>query len=57
MDKKFIMTNKPETRDLLKKMGFHEVSGDGKTWFFLNNGKLLFANEVKDIYFTDKMYI
>lgn len=54
MDKKFIVTNSPETYSLLKKMGFKEITHDNKNWYFINTNKIVFScDDLKDVAYTD----
>lgn len=42
MDKKFLVTNDPESAAILLKMGFSVIQENGKTWTFLNDKKIMF---------------
>ena len=56
-NKKFIITDNPETASLLIHAGFHQVGESTRIWTFVNEpSKLLFSN-LDDIVYTDKMFI
>lgn len=55
MDKKFIITQNPESAALLLKMGFDLINENGKTWTFLNNRKIVFQ-KLDDIAMTNKIH-
>ena len=57
MDKKFIVTNSPDTYALLKKLGFREITNDNKNWYFINNNKIVFSShDLKDVAYTDVLH-
>lgn len=56
MDKKFVITNNPESAALLIKMGLHLVNENGSQWIFLNDNKLVFQN-VENLAFTNNLFI
>ncbi len=57
MDKKFIVTNSPDTYAFLKKLGFEEISNDNKNWYFLNTNKIMFSSDdLKGATFTDILH-
>lgn len=45
MKKKFILTQEKATADLLKVNGFTLIKQEGKTYAFMNDGKLNFSTE------------
>ena len=55
MDKKFIVTQNPESASILLKMGFNLVNENGKTWTFINNNKIVFQ-KLDDVTTTDKLH-
>lgn len=57
MDKKFIVTTFSETAEILKGLGFQLVQKSGNQWTFLNNNKIVFSDEAKDICYTNKINV
>lgn len=54
MDKKFLLTNNPETASILTKLGFELINENGDKWTFLNNKKITFQ-KLDDLVFTNIM--
>lgn len=52
-DKKFIVTTFAETAEILKGLGFQLIQKSGNQWTFLNNGKIVFTDNVKDVSYTN----
>ena len=57
MDEKFIVTTFPETAKILESLGFELLQKSGNQWTFLNNNKIVFSDEAKDIYYTNKINV
>ena len=57
MDKKFIVTTFEETAEILKSLGYQLIQKSGNQWTFLNDGKIVFTENVKDISFTNKLNV
>lgn len=56
MDKKFLITQNPESAAILIRLGFNLVNENGKTWTFMNNKKIVFQ-KLDDVTSTDKLCI
>lgn len=52
-DKKFIVTTFAETAEILKGLGFQLIQKSGNQWTFLNSGKIVFTDNVKDVSYTN----
>lgn len=57
MDEKFIVTTLPETAKVLESLGFELLQKSGNQWTFLNNNKIVFSDEAKDICYTNKINV
>jgi len=57
MDEKFIVTTFPETAKVLESLGFELLQKSGNQWTFLNNNKIVFSDEAKDICYTNKINV
>lgn len=56
-NKKFIITDNPETASLLTSSGFSQIGESTRVWTFINEpGKLVFEN-LDNVVFTDKLFI
>lgn len=44
MDKKFLITNNPESAEILANMGFTMLSKSNNSWVFLNDKTMVFSN-------------
>ena len=53
MMKKFILTQEKATADLLKENGFTFIKKEGKTYAFVNDGKLTFSTEGCKMVYTN----
>ena len=51
---KFIFTTSPESANILRQMGYVQISSGGDSWVFLNNEKITF-DHLKDTTFTNKI--
>lgn len=51
---KFIFTTSPESANILKQMGYVQISSGGDSWVFLNSDKIVFE-KLKDTVLTDKL--
>lgn len=56
-NKNFIMTNSRDTALLLKQMGLTCVQEQNEKWFFVNEPKALMFKDVKNIVYTNKLFI
>ena len=52
-DAKFIVTTFAETAEILKSLGYQLIQKSGNQWTFLNNGKIVFTENVKDVSYTN----
>ncbi|SFU36479.1 hypothetical protein SAMN02910342_00258 [Butyrivibrio sp. INlla21] len=57
MKKKFILTQEEKTADLLKASGFTFVKKEGKTYAFVNDGKLTFSTEGCKMVYTNLLSV
>lgn len=57
MKKKFILTQEKMTADLLKANGFTFVKQEGKTYAFMNDGKLTFSTEGHKMVYTNLLSV
>lgn len=57
MDEKFIVTTFPETAKVLESLGFELLQKSENQWTFLNNNKIVFSDEAKDICYTNKINV
>lgn len=57
MKKKFILTQEKMTADLLKANGFTLVKQEGKTYAFMNDGKLNFSTEGHKMVYTNLLSV
>ena len=57
MKKKFILTQEKTTADLLKANGFTFVKQEGKTYAFMNDGKLTFSTEGHKMVYTNLLSV
>lgn len=57
MKKKFILTQEKMTADLLKANGFTLVKQEGKTYAFMNDGKLNFSTEGYKMVYTNLLSV
>lgn len=57
MKKKFILTQEKTTADLLKANGFTLVKQEGKTYAFMNDGKLTFSTEGHKMVYTNLLSV
>lgn len=56
-NKKFIITDNPDTASLLIQSGFSQIGESTRIWTFINEpGKIVFEN-INDVVFTDKLFI
>lgn len=57
MKKKFILTQEKATADLLKSNGFTLIKQEGKTYAFMNDGKLAFSTEGHKMVYTNLLSV
>lgn len=57
MKKKFILTQEEATADLLKANGFTLIKKEGKTYAFVNDGKLNFSTEGHKMVYTNLLSV
>lgn len=57
MKKKFILTQEKMTADILKANGFTLVKQEGKTYAFMNDGKLNFSTEGHKMVYTNLLSV
>ena len=57
MKKKFILTQEKQTADLLIANGFALIKQEGKTYAFMNNGKLNFSTEGHKMVYTNLLSV
>ena len=57
MMKKFILTQEKATADLLKENGFTFIKKEGKTYAFVNDGKLTFSTEGCKMVYTNLLSV
>ena len=57
MKKKFILTQEATTAELLKANGFTFVKKEGKTYAFVNDGKLTFSTEGHKMVYTNLLSV
>lgn len=53
MKKKFILTQEESTAELLRKDGFTFKGKQGKTYLFINDGKLTFSEAEHKVVYTN----
>lgn len=54
----FIRTDFPESAERLRILGFTEITEpNSETFIFINNGKLVFEENIKNCVFTNKLCI
>ena len=56
-NKKFIITDNPETASLLIHAGFKQIGENKHIWTFFNEPEKLVFEKLDDIAYTDKMFI
>lgn len=56
MDKHFICTSDIKTCKTLRELGFQEITFDGRRWVFLNDYKMNFSSEIKNVEYTDILH-
>ncbi len=56
MDNKatFVRTDSEETAEILRTTGYTEIGKQGTLYCFLNDGKQIFSDDVKNIEYTNK---
>ncbi len=57
MKKKFILTQEETTAELLKKDGFTFKGKQGKTYLFINDGKLTFSEAEHKLVYTNILIV
>ncbi len=57
MKKKFVLTQEKTTADLLKASGFTLIKQEGKTYAFVNDGKLAFSTEGHKMVYTNLLSV
>lgn len=57
MKKRFILTQDEKTAELLKENGFTFVKKEGKTYAYINDGKLTFSSEGRKIVYTNLLSV
>ena len=55
--KKFILTQEKKTADILKEHGFTLIKQEGKTYAFMNDGKLTFSTEGHKMVYTNLLSV
>ena len=54
----FIRTDLPESAERLRALGFTEITEpNSATFIFINNGKLVFEENIKNCVFTNRLCI
>ena len=57
MKKKFVLTQEETTANLLKANGFTLMKKEGKTYAFVNDGKLNFSTEGHKLVYTNLLSV